>query len=288
MARKKKHEEHANHERWLVSYADFITLLFAFFVVMYSVSEIDKKKMVAVTESVAFAFGMPGHDRKTALFVHERGGPSPMSDRADALDSRGVLLPEGERIELKGLLTRIAAELTPIVRQGALPEGVQLTISDRGLLIRLADVKFFDAGGAMLRPEALPALDAIGARIRETGRSVKVQGHSDNMTLGRGSTYATNWELAATRAVSVVRYFHEATKIPPEKLTVSTFGQYRPIADNKSPAGRARNRRIDILVEASPEALSRRSKRWHRSPQKAKSRPPNSGAKPAREAPAPE
>lgn len=249
MARKKKPEEPANHERWLVSYADFITLLFAFFVVMYSVSEIDKRKMVEVSESVQFAFGIEGNDRTASVNAYAEGGGSPLSDVRDPLAKEGNLLPEKERVELEGVQTRIEVQLSPLSQSGGLPDGVRLELTDRGLLIRLSEINFFDAGGAMLRPEALPILDAIGGCIAGTKRKVRVQGHSDDQRVGRASDYASNWELAAIRAVSVVRYFHEATKIAPDSLAVSTFGQYQPIADNRTPEGRARNRRIDILVE---------------------------------------
>ncbi len=251
MGRKRKVEDHVNHERWLVSYADFITLLFAFFVVMYSVSEIDKRKMVEVSESVQFAFGLRGHDRARKLQPHEIGGDSPLSDVGSGKTSKGSLLPDGERRELEGLQARILMELAPLNQEGGLPEGVTIELTDRGLLIRLSEVNFFDAGGATLRPEALPILDGIGQHVATTKRSIRVQGHSDNQQVSRASAYATNWELAAMRAVSVVRYFHEANELPPDHLTVSTFGQYQPVANNRSPAGRAKNRRIDVLIEAT-------------------------------------
>jgi chemotaxis protein MotB len=249
---KHHHEEHANHERWLVSYADFITLLFAFFVVMYAVSEIDKRRMVNVADAVKFAFGAKGRNLTGQVHVHDLGGPSPLSPFSDTDKPIGIILPEKERKDLDGVETRISAELAPLTQDGALPEGVEMEVGDNGLLIRLSTVNFFDPGGAMLRPEALPILDAIGKRVGETGRTVRVQGHSDNMLVGARSAYPTNWELAAIRAVSVVRYFQEATKIPPARLTVGTFGQYKPIAGNDTLEGRARNRRIDVLVEPRP------------------------------------
>ena len=249
MGRKHKPEEHVNHERWLVSYADFITLLFAFFVVMYSISELDKRKMVKVADAVKFAFGQTGEDKSPFMYVHEDGGPSVMSER-DAENDNTSLLSNEEEEELQGLIDRIKKVLSPLSRNNALPEGVELELTTKGILIRLLQVNFFDPGGAMLRPETLPILDAIGGRLALTGRYVTVQGHTDNTFLGYGGKFPSNWDLAAMRSVSVGRYFHEATEVPPERLTVSTLGEHHPIASNDTPEGRVRNRRIDILIEA--------------------------------------
>ena len=249
MGRKHKPEEHVNHERWLVSYADFITLLFAFFVVMYSLSELDKRKMVKVADSIKFAFGQTGDNKSPFMYVHEDGGPSVMSER-DAENDNTSLLSAEEEEELQGLIDRIKKVLSPLSRNNALPEGVELELTTKGILIRLLQVNFFDPGGAMLRPETLPILDAIGSRLAMTGRYVTVQGHTDNTFLGYGGKYPSNWDLAAMRSVSVGRYFHEATEVPPERLTVSTLGEHHPIASNDTLAGRVRNRRIDILIEA--------------------------------------
>ena len=249
MGRKHKPEEHVNHERWLVSYADFITLLFAFFVVMYSISELDKRKMVKVADAVKFAFGQTGEDKSPFMYVHEDGGPSVMSER-DAENDNTSLLSNEEEEELQGLIDRIKKVLSPLSRNNALPEGVELELTTKGILIRLLQVNFFDPGGAMLRPETLPILDAIGGRLALTGRYVTVQGHTDNTFLGYGGKFPSNWDLAAMRSVSVGRYFHEATEVPPERLTVSTLGEHHPIASNDTQEGRVRNRRIDILIEA--------------------------------------
>jgi len=250
MGRKHKPEEHVNHERWLVSYADFITLLFAFFVVMYSISELDKRKMVNVAEAVQFAFGQKGEDKSQFLYVHEEGGPSVMSEQEGDKNDTSLVSAE-EQQELQGLIDRIKKVLSPLSRNNALPEGVELELTSKGILIRLLQVNFFDPGGAMLRPETLPILDAIGSRLALTGRFVTVQGHTDNTFLGNNrARYPSNWELAAMRSVSVGKYFHEATEVPPDRLTVSTLGEFHPIDSNDTLEGRVRNRRIDILIEA--------------------------------------
>jgi chemotaxis protein MotB len=259
MGRKHKPEEHVNHERWLVSYADFITLLFAFFVVMYSISELDKRKMIKVAEAVKFAFGQTGDDKLPFMFVHEEGGPSVMSEREDKNDNTSLVSQEEEE-ELQGLIDRIKKILSPLSRNNALPEGVELELTSKGILIRLLQVNFFDPGGAMLRPETLPILDAIGGRLALTGRFVTVRGHTDNQNLGLGGRFPSNWDLAAMRSVSVGRYLHEATHVPPARLTVSTLGQYHPIASNDTLKGRIRNRRIDILIEAFRTKINSKSK----------------------------
>ena len=294
MGRKHKPEEHVNHERWLVSYADFITLLFAFFVVMYSISELDKRKMVKVADAVKFAFGQPGEDKSPFLYVHEEGGPSVMSEKEDENDNTSLLTKE-ETENLKGLIDRIKEVLSPLSRNNALPDGVELELTTRGILIRLLQVNFFDPGGAMLRPEPLPILDAIGSRLAITGRYVTVQGHTDDQSLGLGGKFPSNWELAAMRAVSVGRYFHEASHMQPSRLTVSTLGQFHPIDDNRTAKGRIRNRRIDILIEAfrakvtsnkGPEANTQPSAKPASPPTKTQAGPDstNQGTSPSPEA----
>lgn len=291
MGRKHKPEEHVNHERWLVSYADFITLLFAFFVVMYSISELDKRKMIKVAEAVKFAFGQPGEDKTPDMFVHEDGGPAVMSELEDENANTSVL-EKVEKEALKGIIERIKEVLSPLSKNKGLPDGVELELTSKGILIRLLQINFFDPGGAMLRPETMPILDAIGGRLAVTGRYVTVQGHTDNQSLGLGGRFASNWELAAMRAVSVGRYFHEATHLKPNRLTVSTLGQYHPIDTNDTQAGRIRNRRIDILIEAFRFKKKRKMKAANRAddatnPQTPKAEPASEAAEDSSSEPGP-
>ena len=249
MARKKKPEEHVNHERWLVSYADFITLLFAFFVVMYAVSEIDKAKMKKLAKAVTFAFGRKGTDLSMNFTIFEGIGGNPLSNtkapRTDGLLQKfGEDAKEAERLE-QAIQKQYEQKLE---RPGSAVDIIEVENTEAGILIRLSNLDFFDPGGAHLRPEAMPVLDSLGSQLNLRHRDLEVQGHTDSRLLGANKKFADNWSLAAMRAVSVVRYLEVAPQIPSDHLLVSTYGQHRPIGDNLTNRGRAQNRRIDILL----------------------------------------
>ena len=253
--RHKKHEEHENHERWLVSYADFITLLFAFFVVMYAVSEVDAKKAKKVEKSVQFAFHFEGTGGNDRLPIFD--GPS----AGDAIEPvvKGIrIVPlseyeiqKTEKEALERVRSDVGSSLGDLHSLG-LDDMVEVTLEERGLVIRLPLDGLFLAGEDTLVPAALPLIDRLAGVLALTGREIRIEGHADPRPI-HSARFPSNWELSTARATGLVRYLIAQHAIPPERLSASGYGEYRPIDTNDTPAGRARNRRVDVVV------LSRRA-----------------------------
>lgn len=249
MARKHKHEEHENHERWLVSYADFITLLFAFFVVMYSVSRVDNKKLAKAASSVQWALHYSGTGGVGAMPIFEgppseggcavNSGPSPTTNPAPKK------LAENVR-------RKIERRLKPFLQEKATSTVVVVAANGK-INIRLSAARFFDAAQAALRPEALPVLDAIGDELKELGRPVRVEAHTDESPV-KGK-FRNNWDLSAARAVTVVSLLEAGHHIPAEHLVAAGMGGSRPLMSNATPDGREANRRVELVVELGASDL---------------------------------
>lgn len=247
--RKHKPEEHENHERWLVSYADFITLLFAFFVVMYSVSRVDNKRLVQAAESIKFAMHFAGNGGAGALQIFdgpqsEGGGP--------ALNNGSISAEEKQKKQIELLKKKLEKRVRPFVmeiqQQAAV---VTILIEGRRLTVRLAATEFFDEGQAVLRPQALPILDAIADELVPLNRKLRVEGHTDETPVG-GDRWRNNWELSAARAATVVSYLEAAHHAQPVLLSAVGLGSAHPLSPETSPEGRSRNRRIELVIEIEP------------------------------------
>ena len=247
MAKKHKHEEHENHERWLVSYADFITLLFAFFVVMYSVSRVDNKKLVQTANSIKWALHFSGTGGVNALPIFD-GPPSEGGCAANTGSSNYESTQNIQAVEK--LRKKMERKLKPFLLEKNAVNAVTLEAQPGKLAIRLEASHFFDPAQAALRPEALPVIDAIAAEVVAMNDKVRVEGHTDDGVL-QGSGYRNNWDLSAARAVTVVSYLERGHHMDPALLSAAGMGSAHPIAANDSPAGREANRRIELVVELS-------------------------------------
>jgi chemotaxis protein MotB len=242
MARKKKHPEHVNHERWLVSYADFITLLFAFFVVMFAVSQVDSKKLGRFTESFSKAVGID-------LFPQSGMGLLPGGDiplHGAEPEKTGATLPK-ELVDLKG-------EIIKLEKKGSLPPGgVQVVERRNDVVIRLSEKLLFDVGDDQLKGPAADAIHAIGAELKGRKVDVRVEGHTDDRPI-HTPRFRSNWDLSTARATAVVQLL-AADGLPPPRLSAAGYGEFRPVSGNDSDDGRKKNRRVDIVVgvEASQE-----------------------------------
>lgn len=236
MAKKAHHEEHENHERWLVSYADFITLLFAFFVVMYSISMINEGKFKVFSEALK---------RALAPVVN-----APASNRRfDLGDSAASLIPA---ISAKmQFLQQVHAVVNKVAMGEQFKGKITVTTVERGVLITVADSVLFESGRADLRPEALPLLEALAAVVTKTDhgmvKEIRVEGHTDNVPI-RTLRFPSNWDLSSGRAVSVVRALTESYNVSPVLVSASGFGEFRPVADNLTPSSRAKNRRVELTI----------------------------------------
>jgi chemotaxis protein MotB len=243
MARRRKRESEApvNHERWLVSYADFITLLFAFFVVMFAVSQVDVAKMGRFTEAVQEATTNGVFDAKGTSAIFDGGnGVLPGQAAPSATDVKtGTAKPD----QLGAIRERLTAGLADSISKNR----ISITQTNDGLVVRLRDAAFFDSASADVRGEMLSDLATVGATLRDVPNSVRIEGHTDSIPI-HTSTYRSNWELSAGRAGSVLDYLVEKAGVDEARLSVAGYASQRPLADNATSEGRAQNRRVDIVV----------------------------------------
>lgn len=250
MARRRRvEEEHENHERWLVSYADFITLLFAFFVVMYAISSVNEGKYKVLSNALQNAF--------TNTTAAVGGQPVVILQGAPPLQQKPTLkadkLPEQvhsekkvvERQKMKNVADDIMNALQPLVAQGK----VRLLETSRGVTIEINDSILFPAGQARLQPASGSAMAAIAEVLAGTDFPITIEGHTDNIPIATPQ-FPSNWELSAMRATTVLRLFND-NGVGAERLTAIGYGETRPVETNTTPEGRARNRRVSILIDSN-------------------------------------
>ena len=246
--RKKKHEEHENHERWLVSYADFITLLFAFFVVMYAVSRVDVKRVTAAAQSVRWAMHLEGTGGVGAPPIFE-GTPSEGGCMANLGPSPWSTPQVKKAMEL--LRRRLERRIGAMLMSRSLEKAVSVEEENGRLAVRLATTAMFDPSQASVRPEALPVLDAVAEELLALGRPIRVEGHADDAPIS-SERYASNWELSTARAAVVAAYLEAAHHFAPGKLSAAGYAASRPVAPNDTAEGRQANRRLELVIELEP------------------------------------
>jgi chemotaxis protein MotB len=245
VAKREIHEEHENHERWLVSYADFITLLFAFFVVMYSVSRIDNKRMIDVVKSIKFAMHFKGQGGVDAMPIFD--GPASEGGCVANVDTENRPQKQIEAVE--AMRRRMEKKFKGfLLEKPGVATSVTLHIEGKKLMVRLSVAHFFDPNAAALRPEVIPTLDVIAAELGRMHRPIRIEGHTDDIP-PIATRYRDNWDLSASRAASVTAYLERAHRIPSDLLSAAGYGDSRPVASNDTPQGRELNRRIDLVVE---------------------------------------
>lgn len=246
MAKKAPPEEHENHERWLVSYADFMTLLFAFFVVMYSTSRIDNKRMLDVVKSIKFAMHFKGQGGVEAMPIFD--GPATEGGcMANIADSERPTQRQIEAIE--AMRRRIEKKFKGfLLEKPGMMTAVTLHVEGKKLMVRLSVAHFFDPMQAALRPEVIPILDVVADELASMHRPIRIEGHTDDTPV-LGTRYRDNWDLSSSRAASVTSYIERAHRVPGNLLSAVGYGDSRPIASNDTAVGQELNRRIDLVVE---------------------------------------
>ncbi len=239
--RSREIEDQENSDRWLLTYADLITLLLAFFIVMYSMSRIDAEKF---------------SNMKTQLSSVLRGG-STIFPKGDEFDGAGAGMLKvgdlqmiqkriGDKLMLHGSQNtgnRLAG--TPL--DSRMANAVSTEVTERGLIIHIKDNILFESGNAELKEDARAVLSLLSDELKGIENHLLIEGHTDNVPISTAK-YPSNWELSAARATNVVRYFVENKGYIPERISARGFGEYRPIASNATDFGRNRNRRVDIVV----------------------------------------
>ncbi|MDR9424270.1 MAG: flagellar motor protein MotD [Marinobacter sp.] len=245
--RRQPQEDLHNKERWLISYADFITLLFAFFVVMYSVSSVNEGKYKVLSDTFTGVFNAPqrspkpipiGENPAQAPRVEQQESASESTDepRATELDAR-----EREEV-LQTMANQLEMEFDELINQGV----VTLESTDQWLELNLPNSMLFNSGDAEPHYDAFRVMEKIATVLRDRDNAVKVEGFTDNQPI-RTSRFPSNWELSAARAAAAVRML-TMEGIEPERLAAVGYGQYQPVARNDTEAGRQRNRRVVLLI----------------------------------------
>jgi chemotaxis protein MotB len=242
MSRKKKHE-HVNHERWLVSYADFITLLFAFFVVLFASSQADKKKQAAVAAAMQAAFTpLSTFDPHTKTPAIADNSVAPQITKPAAIR---LPLPPAGSTQLEQSESRIKQVLSTKGGNGVPPGSITTRMTDEGLVISLNEIGFFASGSADVRASALDVLNSIAQSLPNA--PVRIEGHTDNVPI-HTAQYATNWELSTARSTTIARLLLEHSVLSPANLSAAGYAEFHPIASNGTEEGRSKNRRVDIIL----------------------------------------
>jgi len=248
MRRRQVEEDEDNKERWMVSYADFITLLFAFFVVMYAISSVNQGKYEQLTSSLGTAFtgentpqlnNPPDGNNEHANIKGLYGQPSfirplELSRRNDK--------QRREREAMTAMANNLANHLAPMVLEGK----IKVMQNNRGVRVDIHDSLLFAPGASELQPIASGPLNEIAQALKANNHAIQVEGHTDNLPIHNDKFYS-NWELSAMRASSVVRMLQDSG-LDEKRLSAVGFGASQPIEDNSTPLGRARNRRVSIMI----------------------------------------
>jgi chemotaxis protein MotB len=248
---RKKHAVHANHERWLVSYADFMTLLFAFFVVMFASTQNNKNQAKDVSESVRQALehgqfsaaistvlGRGRHEAKKAPLSKDA---TPEKENPNAPPPPPP--PTGHPPDLAQSLETLQKGLDSDLKTGKL----QLRLDARGLIISLREKAFFASGDSSVAPDSLPMLAKIAAVVQSLPNSVRLEGHTDARPI-HTLRFQSNWELSAARSIAMLELLRDRFQIPQSRMAVAGYAENSPVDTNDTEEGRAHNRRVDLVL----------------------------------------
>lgn len=278
MSRRKKreeHEEHENHERWLVSYADMVTVLMALFIVMFAMSSVDQEKYNALKSGLAAGFGQEsillGNDSVLAEANDVMGGISPqlanedLTDKEDqavqaALRSHSTLAAGRAKADAEAEVSRldgVYARLQAALRKRGLQDDVTATYDDRGLIVSLVSRHVvFAADLSDLSKRGRRVVDTLAPVLRDIADPLQIDGHT-NQAAGPPRYYPTDWDLSAARAITVLRRLNEQQRIPAERLTLAAHGHERPLIDPARPGSQEINKRVDIVLVSDTPASTR-------------------------------
>ncbi len=244
--RRQRHAEHENHERWLVSYADFITLLFAFFVVMFASSQTDRSKVKQISDSVRKALD---HNAVTSAVasilggtVDEKGiGNAQMRGPGGAKYLQDTTSPANS--ELLSSLRILSEDLKKEIEDGR----VQLTLGPRGLVISFRQAALFPSGEDVIAPELYASIEKVARAIRRIPNPVRLEGHTDSIPI-HNARFRSNWDLSTARSIALLTLMTERFEVPVDRLSVAGYADTAPIAANSDLEGRQKNRRVDVVI----------------------------------------
>lgn len=230
-------ESRASRERWLITYADLITLLLIFFIVMYAISKVDADKFAAIAQALTRALGGSG-----MVLPHPGASISPGVGQPQTAVTPGA----SEGLEL----ARVKSQLENVLREKGLSAYFSVRQEERGIVLSIQDTVLFDLGKADLRPEAKKIIDDVGLVLLQTPNYIRIEGHTDNLPI-HTERFPSNWELSVARACSVVQRLIHSVNFPPARLSATGYGEYRPRVPNDTPEHRQMNRRVDFVILSS-------------------------------------
>lgn len=244
---KRKKPNATNTERWMLSYADFITLLMIFFIVMYSISSVNTGKYKQLADSFKTTAGQTIIGKDTTTPINQQTSIIDLNNTEAAATVAAAETAAAAAALEHNTLNALKKKLDAYLAENGLKNTVTTSIDDRGLVVSIEDTEFFDIGKAVIRPAASKRIIAIGKILKQVVNYMKVEGHTDNIPISNNE-FSSNWQLSTGRAANVTELLISAVGIPPEKIAAVGYGQYRPVASNSTEVGRSKNRSIDIIV----------------------------------------
>ena len=236
-----------SRDRWLVSYADFITLLFGLFVVLFAFAKADQKKQMQVSEAIETAFHSLG------IFPDATRWPSKGTSGANGIEQAAIPMNivMGEDVlspaKVKDDLEHIHRELEQTLSNQVATHTVSMKMGRDGLVISLREAGFFNSGSATPKPATIDTLRQIAASLGRTPYDIRIEGHTDNIPI-HTAAFDSNWELSASRATGIARLLLDLKAISPERISAAGYAEFHPVASNDTSDGRAENRRVDLVV----------------------------------------
>jgi len=265
--RKRRLEPRENRDRWMITYADLITLLLIFFVILYAMSSLDTDKYKIVTGSLSETFksgssildgsngildtGQANPDNGTtdnSSTETENGNAAGGANVSDETEATPPSARELAFREQEAKLADLMGVITKYVEDNQLGEQIFVSDKPQGIEITLSDRFLFDVGKAELKSPAFPALQQLSGLFRDIGATISIEGHTDNTPVSSASRYNDNWELSGARALSVLRFFLDRDGLYPDNFQYAGYADTRPTADNTTVAGKQKNRRVEIIV----------------------------------------
>lgn len=234
MARKKKKGDDVNTNAWMDTYADTITLLLTFFILLYSMSAVDTQKL----------------NELTAALKNSLQGSTKVTDLKNIDQIKVAIEKDGDKLASK--YEDLSKKLNKIIDEKGLKDDIKVREEDRGIVLQLGENILFDPGKADLKEDRKKVLDGITSIIKSTDNDVLVEGHTDDVPM-HNKEFASNWELSTARAVGVVEYFVDEQKLDPIRFSAKGYGEFKPLVKNDTPEHRATNRRVDILIVEQKE-----------------------------------
>ncbi len=246
--RRPRPHHNENRERWLVSYADFITLLFAFFVVLYASSKADQKKQAQVAQAIDSAFHSLGIFPEAGRLPNNLKNVSAIS-KDDPISPMTIVMGEDvlAPAQVKQDLDQVQKHMQQLLADQIAQHTVSVQMGKDGLVISLREAGFFTSGSAAPEAQTLPILRQVAEALGKTRYDLRIEGHTDNIPI-HNAEFDSNWELSSARATRLARIFLSTGAIPPSRISASGYAQFHPVAPNDTAAGRAQNRRVDLVI----------------------------------------